>query len=155
MAVTSLWHIRGSLKTLIDYVENPEKTVPKGTEDFFQVFDYIRRSDKTQGEYVTAINCMKNIALQQMILTKQQYRKSDKYIAWHGYQSFQIGEVDPDTAHRIGVRLAQEMWGDRFQIVVTTHLDKGHIHNHFAFNSVSFLDGRKYNYSKSEQKRLR
>lgn len=155
MAVTSLWHIKGSLKTLIDYVENPEKTAPRGTEDFFQVFDYVRRPDKTHEEYVTAINCMKSIALQQMILTKQQYRKSDKYIAWHGYQSFKVGEVDPDTAHKIGIKLAKEMWGDKFQIVVTTHLDRDHIHNHFAFNSVSFLDGRKYNYSKTEQKRLR
>ena len=53
------------------------------------------------------------------------------------------------------MKLANEMWGDRFQVVVTTHLDKDHIHNHFAFNSVSFRDGGKYNYSKKEQKRLR
>lgn len=155
MAVTSLWHIQGSLKDLISYVENPEKTVPKGTEDFFNVFSYMQRSDKTKDQYVTAINCLKDTAMQQMILTKQRFGKKDKYIAWHGYQSFQIGEVTPDTAHEIGVKLAKEMWGDQFQIVVTTHLDKEHIHNHFAFNSVSFRDGRKYNYSKSEQQRLR
>jgi len=53
------------------------------------------------------------------------------------------------------MKLANEMWGDRFQVVVTTHLDKDHIHNHFAFNSVSFRDGGKYNYSKKEQQRLR
>ena len=155
MATTSLWHIKGRLSDLIDYVENPEKTVPKGTEDFFNVFDYVRREDKTKDQYVTAINCIEEIALQQMILTKQQYGKTDGYIAWHGYQSFQIGEVAPEIAHEIGVKLAREMWGDRFQIVVTTHLDKDHIHNHFAFNSVSFKDGGKYNYSKKELQRLR
>lgn len=53
------------------------------------------------------------------------------------------------------MKLANGLWGDRFQVVVTTHLDKDHIHNHFAFNSVSFRDGGKYNYSKKEQQRLR
>lgn len=155
MAVTSLWHIEGRLKDLIDYVENPDKTVPKGTEDFFNVFSYVQNPVKTEnGEYVSAVNCLKETALQQMILTKKRYGKNDKYIAWHGYQSFKIGEVTPETAHEIGVKLAKEMWS-KYQIVVTTHLDKDHIHNHFAFNSVSFLDGKKYNYSKAEQQRLR
>ena len=156
MAVTSLWHIKGNLKDLIDYVENPDKTVPKGTEDFFNVFSYVQNPAKTEkGEYVSAVNCLKETALQQMILTKKRYGKDDKYIAWHGYQSFQIGEVSPETAHEIGVKVAREMWGDKYQIVVTTHLDKDHIHNHFAFNSVSFLDGKKYNYSNTERQRLR
>ena len=156
MAVSSLWHIKGNLKDLIDYVENPDKTVPKGTEDFFNVFSYVQNPAKTEkGEYVSAVNCLKETALQQMILTKKRYGKDDKYIAWHGYQSFQIGEVSPETAHEIGVKVAREMWGDKYQIVVTTHLDKDHIHNHFAFNSVSFLDGKKYNYSNTERQRLR
>ena len=156
MATTSLWHIKGRLSDLIAYVENPEKTVPKGTEDFFNVFSYIQNPQKTEnGSYVTAINCLKQTALQQMILTKQRYGKEDNYIAWHGYQSFKPGEVTPERCHEIGVKLAQEMWGDRFQVIVTTHLDKGHLHNHFCFNSVSFKDGKKYNYSKAEQQRLR
>ena len=104
---------------------------------------------------MTAINCLKEIALQQMILTKKRYGKNDQYIAWHGYQSFSVDEIEPELAHEIGVKLAREMWGDRFQILVTTHLDKDHIHNHFCFNSVSFRDGKKYNYSKSEIQRLR
>ena len=156
MAVTSLWHIKGNLKDLIDYVENPDKTVPKGTEDFFNVFSYVQNPAKTEkSEYVSAVNCLKETALQQMILAKKRYGKDDKYIAWHGYQSFKIGEVSPETAHEIGVKLARKMWGDKYQIVVTTHLDKDHIHNHFAFNSVSFLDGKKYNYSNTERQRLR
>lgn len=154
MAVTSLWHIKGRLGDLIDYVENPEKTVPKGTEDFFNVFSYIQNPQKTADSFVTAVNCLKQTALRQMILTKQRYGKEDKYIAWHGYQSFKQGEVSPELCHEIGVKLAREMWGNRFQIIVTTHLDKGHLHNHFCFNSVSFKDGKKYNYSKAEQHRL-
>ena len=86
-----------------------------------------------------------------MILTKKRYGKTDCYIAWHGYQSFKPEEVTPQLAHEIGVKLAKEMWGDRFEIIVTTHLDKEHIHCHFCFNSVSFRDGGKYNYSKIEQ----
>ena len=64
-------------------------------------------------------------------------------------------EVTPKQCHEIGLKLAREMWGDNYQIIVATHLDRGHLHNHFCFNSVSYLDGKKYNYSKSEQKRLR
>lgn len=138
-------------------MENPEKTVSNNSmQDFFQTFSYVKNPQKTgNGEYVSAINCLKEIALQQMILTKQQYQKADGYIAWHGYQSFRPGEVSPELCHEIGLKLAREMWGDKYQIIVTTHLDKEHLHNHFCFNSVSFLDGKKYNYSKSEQKRLR
>ena len=153
MATTSLWHIEGRLKDLIDYVENPEKTKAKAPElqDLYNVFSYVQRPEATQkGEYVTALNCLKETALRQMILTKRHYGKTDGYIAWHGYQSFKPEEVTPQLAHEIGVKLAKEMWGDRFEIIVTTHLDKEHIHCHFCFNSVSFRDGGKYNYSKAE-----
>ena len=90
-----------------------------------------------------------------MILTKKQYGKENGYIAWHGYQSFKPGEVKPEQAHQIGLKLAKEMWGEQYQIIVTTHLDKDLMHNHFCFNFVSFLDGKKYNYSKTEQRKLR
>lgn len=129
MATTSLWHIKGRLKDLIDYVENPEKTKAKAPElqDLYNVFSYVQRPEATQeGEYVTAINCLKETALRQMILTKKRYGKTDGYIAWHGYQSFKPEEVTPQLAHEIGVKLAKEMWGDRFEIIVTTHLDKEH-----------------------------
>ena len=157
MATTFLWHIEGRLKDLIDYVENPEKTASKIPElqDLYNVFTYVQRPEATQeGEYVTALNCLKETALRQMILTKKRYGKTDGYIAWHGYQSFKPEEVTPQLAHEIGVKLAKEMWGDRFEIIVTTHLDKEHLHCHFCFNSVSFRDGGKYNYSKAERKRM-
>lgn len=157
MATTSLWHIKGRLKDLIDYVESPEKTASKMPElqDLYNVFSYVQRPEATQeGEYVTAINCLKETALRQMILTKKRYGKTDGYIAWHGYQSFKPEDVTPQLAHEIGVKLAKEMWGGRFEILVTTHLDKGHLHCHLCFNSVSFRDGGKYNYSKAERKRM-
>lgn len=157
MATTSLWHIKGKLRDLIEYVENPNKTnLDDSLQDFVNVFSYDTNPNKTNNkEFVTTINCLKEIALQQMIMTKQQFNKSDKYIAWHGYQSFKPDEVTPELCHEIGVKLAKQMWGDRFQVIVSTHLDKDHLHNHFCFNSVSFLDGKKYNYSKSEMQRLR
>ncbi len=157
MATTSLWHIKRKLRDLIEYVENPDKTnLDDSLQDFVNVFSYDTNPNKTNNkEFVTAINCLKEIALQQMIMTKQQFNKSDKYIAWHGYQSFKPDEVTPELCHEIGVKLAKQMWGDRFQVIVSTHLDKDHLHNHFCFNSVSFLDGKKYNYSKSEMQRLR
>jgi len=158
MATTSLWHIEGKLKDLIAYVENPEKTRADNPslQPLWDIFSYVSRPEATeQGEFVSSINCLKEIALQQMILTKRQYGKENGYIAWHGYQSFKPDEVTPEQAHQIGLQTAKEMWGDRYQIIVTTHLDKDHLHNHFCFNSVSFLDGKKYNYSKTEQRKLR
>lgn len=157
MATTSLWHIKGQLSDLIDYVENPEKTkLTSDMKNFVNVFSYDINPNKTNNQqFVTAINCKKEIALEQMILTKKQFNKEDKYIAWHGYQSFKPDEVTPEICHEIGVKLAKQMWADRFQVIVSTHLDKEHLHNHFCFNSVSFLDGKKYNYSKPEMQRLR
>lgn len=158
MATTSLWHIEGRLKDLIAYVENPEKTVANNSalQPLWEIMSYVSRPEATeQGEYVSTINCLKEIALQQMILTKKQYGKENGYIAWHGYQSFKPDEVTAKEAHEIGLQTAREMWGDRYQIIVTTHLDKDHLHNHFCFNSVSFIDGGKYDYSKTEQRKLR
>ena len=157
MATTSLWHISGRLTDVINYIENPDKTCAESSElgELFSVIDYVKRDDATsEGEYVTAINCMRETAFEQMIMTKKQFGKTEGYIAWHGYQSFLPGEVTADECHQIGIELAKEMWGDRFQIIVTTHLDKDHLHNHFCFNSVSYRDGKKYDYSKSERRRM-
>ena len=157
MATTKLWHISGRIEDVIDYAENPEKTCPiPDLEDLWNAARYAERPEATAGgQYVTAINCTRETAVKQMILTKQQFRKTDGFIAWHGYQSFKPGEISPELCHKIGVLTAKAMWGDRFQIIVTTHLDKEHLHNHFVFNSVSFIDGKKYNYSKRELHRLR
>lgn len=157
MAVTSLWHIKGDLKDLVNYVENPDKTVPETEElrGLYQILDYVQRPDAVPaGAFVTAINCNADHAVDEMIATKLRFDKTDGYIAWHGYQSFKPGEISAADCHALGVAFAKEMWGDRFQIIVTTHLDRDHLHNHFCFNSVSFKDGKKYDYRKSERVRM-
>ena len=157
MAVTSLWHVKGSIKDVIDYIENPEKTVPnQEMQDFFDVFSYVKNPSKTnEGEYVSAVNCLKETALQQMILTKKQYQKDRRVYRMARLPELQARRGNARTVPRNRIETGKEMWGDKYQIIVATHLDKGHLHNHFCFNSVSYLDGQKYNYSKSEQKRLR
>ena len=109
------------------------------------VIDYAEDGAKTHNKvYVSGINLSPNIARDQMVMTKLQFGKTDKILAYHGYQSFLPGEVTPDMAHEIGIKLAERLWGDRFQVLVTTHLDHEHIHNHFCLNSVSFVDGKKF-----------
>ena len=99
--------------------------------------------------FVTGVNCDSDNAIKEMIDVKKKFNKykstlRNKSVAFHAVQSFAEGEVTPKIAHEIGVKLAEEMWGDRFQIVVTTHLNTENIHNHFVVNSVSFVDGKKY-----------
>ena len=150
MATTRIWSISGRLDYVINYVQNPEKTDgAKYTSSELQalqdVIDYTENPSKTEERlYVTGINVSPDIARDQMVMTKLQYGKMDKILAYHGYQSFLPGEVTPDLAHEIGVELAKRLWGDRFQVLVTTHLDKEHLHNHFCLNSVSFTDGYKF-----------
>lgn len=135
MATTSIWPVKGRLDHLVNYILNPEKTE-------WQL-------------YATGINCTTGSAVAEMNATKQLYGKVGGTVAFHAYQSFDPGEVTPETAHEIGTRLARELWGDRYQIVVTTHLDKGHVHNHFAVNSVSFADGKRFHCDAREYRRLR
>ena len=70
-----------------------------------------------------------------MLFIKKQFRKEDGRLAYHGYISFAPGESTPKIALEIGLQLAREMWGDKYQIVVSTHLDCEHLHCHFAVNS--------------------
>lgn len=150
MAATRIWSIKGRLDSVINYVTNPEKTDGSRYTDtelqaLADVIDYAENEAKTHNKvYVSGINLSPNIARDQMVMTKLQFGKTDKILAYHGYQSFLPGEVTPDQAHEIGVELANRLWGDRFQILVTTHLDKEHLHNHFCLNSVSFVDGKKF-----------
>jgi hypothetical protein len=93
--------------------------------------------------YVTGLDCTPTGARRQMMATKARFDKGGGVVALHGYQSFAPGEATPDVAHEIGVKLAQRLWGGRFEVIVATHLDRGHIHNHVVVNTVSFVDGRK------------
>jgi hypothetical protein len=85
--------------------------------------------------------------------TKRLWKRPGGIVAYHGYQSFAENEVDAKTAHDIGVELAKRLWGKRFQVVVTTHCNTGHYHNHFALNSISYTDGKRY-YDNKETYRL-
>lgn len=151
MATTSLWKVSGSLKKVLDYAENPDKTSLKN------VIDYASDATKTDDElFVTGINCEVERAYEMMSETKRQFGKKDKVVAYHGYQSFKDGEVTPEECHAIGVETAKRLWGDRYEIIVTTHLNtKTHLHNHFVFNSVSFVDGEKFRYKTADILALR
>lgn len=150
MATTSIWPINGSISHVLIYVGNPDKTTQTAFTDndlqaLKDVMDYAVQPSKTeQQRFVSGINCLPEIARQQMIITKHRFGKVDGRTAYHAYQSFKPGETTPQTAHQIGVQFAQQLWGDRFQVVVATHIDKAHVHNHFVINSVSFLDGKKF-----------
>ena len=150
MAATRIWSIKGRLDSVINYVTNPEKTDGSRYTDtelqaLTDVIDYAEDGAKTHNKvYVSGINLSPDIARDQMVMTKLQFGKTDKILAYHSYQSFLPGEVTPNIAHEIGIKLAERLWGDRFQVLVTTHLDHEHIHNHFCLNSVSFVDGKKF-----------
>lgn len=151
MATTSLWKVSGSLKKVLDYAENPDKTSLKN------VIDYASDKEKTDNElFVTGINCDVENAYELMTETKRHFGKKDKVVAYHGYQSFKDGEVTPEECHAIGVETAKRLWGDRYEVIVTTHLNtKTHLHNHFVFNSVSFVDGEKFRYKTADILALR
>ena len=167
MATTSIWSVKGWLGKLVIYVENPNKTTnpqyyekaeltEKQAQTLLDVIDYAADPSKTDSaihdeniethqQFVTGINCLPATARDEMQAVKRRFGKEDGVIAYHGYQSFAPGEADPKTAHEIGIRLAKEFWGEKYQVVVATHLDKeNHLHNHFLVNTVSFVDGIRY-----------
>lgn len=165
MAVTSIWRVKGWLGKVVVYIENPDKTTNpayyekadmsdrerQGLED---VIAYAVNSEKTQQadpeeeimqRFVSGVNCFPATARTEMMAVKKRFGKEDGTVAYHGYQSFAPGEATPEIAHQIGVELAKRLWGDRYQVVVATHLDKeNHLHNHFVLNTVSFTDGIKF-----------
>lgn len=165
MAVTSIWRVNGWLGKLVIYVENPEKTdnpsyVPQSTAGgktggLEDVIQYAMNSSKTQKadeeqaevlrNFVSGINCHPATAREEMLAVKKRFGKETGTVAYHGYQSFAPGEATPEMAHEIGIKLAQRLWGDQYQVVVATHLDReSHLHNHFVVNTVSFRNGIKY-----------
>lgn len=150
MATTSLWEVHQRLDKVIKYTTNIEKTKNQEyAEGLYQslhnVVEYVKSDFKTEKQYyVTGVNCNEETALQDMIFTKGRFGKTRGILAYHGFQSFAEGEVTPEQAHEIGVKLAEELWGDKFEVIVSTHVNTNHIHNHYVLNSVSFVDGKKY-----------
>lgn len=149
MAVSKLWSVTAKLGQVIDYATNPEKTaVNIYTEQQYQaladVLQYAKSEEKTEMEfYADGINCNPLTAREQFVSVKQAYGKEDGIQAYHGYLSFKEENISPELAQKIGMEFANEVWGKRFQVVVTTHLNTTHLHCHYVINSVSFVDGKR------------
>ena len=128
MAVTKIKAIRGTLNKALAYIMNPEKTDDKmlissygcATETAAQEFEWTRK------------------------IAEQQGMNPVKIIARHVIQSFDVGEVSPELAHEIGKQFADEILAGKYEYVLTTHIDKDHVHNHLIFNAVDFVDHHAY-----------
>ena len=124
-------HFHGKhLKRSLDYVMNPEKT--------------------QDGRLVGAINCQADAAFEQMKETKRKFGKVDKRQGYHIILSFKENEVNPDTAFEITQRFVEEYLGKSYEVVYVVHDNTEHVHSHIVFNSVSFVDGKKYRYEKGD-----
>ena len=128
MAVTKIKAIRGTLSKAIAYILNPEKTDEKllvssygcASETAAREFEWTRR------------------------IAEQKGMNPVRIIARHVIQSFEIGEVTPELAHEIGKQFADEILRGKYEYVLTTHIDKDHVHNHLIFNAVDFVDYHAY-----------
>lgn len=157
MATTKIWPIKENLKYLVKYIANKKKTeIPVVMDEVLQeCLSYACDGSKTEERrFVTALNCSLDTAYEEMIATKRLYKKEDSIQGYHAVQSFVEGEVTAEQAHFIGVEMANELWGDRFEVVIATHLNTNHYHNHFVLNSVSFADGKRYYDCKSSYRKL-
>lgn len=144
------------LSDVIAYAVNEEKTRQQGKAGKSEERGIDDESEKVMEQYVSGVNCAPTTARSEMMAVKKRYGKDKGIMAFHGYQSFAPGECTPAMAHEIGVKLAEELWGSRFQVIVATHLDKAHhLHNHFVVNSVSFADGLRYHRSNQDYRDMR
>lgn len=135
MAITKYKVIKKNLDAVINYAMNGEKT--------------------ENGILVSAINCLPQTAYSQMMLTKKAFHKEDGRLGYHIIQSFNGNEISPNKCNKIGIELAKQLWGDKYQVIVCTHTNKKNVHNHIILNSVSFIDGSKYHNSNVEIALLR
>ena len=145
MAISKIWDIKTDLSCAINYITKDEKVNEDTYIELHNELNYISQDYKTEEKlYVSGINCNPNTAKKEFIKTKKRFNKLGGITAFHAVQSFEEQDISPEEAHEVGLELAREFWGNRFQVVIATHLDKKHLHNHFLINSVSFVDGYKY-----------
>lgn len=130
MAIIKFKNIKSNFQTVINYGKNGYKT--------------------EHGILVSSINCAVPTAYEEMALTKKFFHKEDKTLGYHIIQSFNGFELSPEKANQIGKQLVEEMWGDKYQVVICTHINKENVHNHIILNSVSFVDGKKYHNGKED-----
>ena len=128
MAVTKTHPIKSTLKAAIDYICNP---------------------DKTDGRLlVSSFGCTAETADIEFAWTRRHAIDKGTNLGRHLIQAFEPGEVTPEEAHRIGMELAREVLGGKYEFVLTTHIDRDHVHNHLIFNAVSFQDHKHYHSNK-------
>ena len=128
MAVTKTHPIKSTLKAAIDYICNP---------------------DKTDGKLLVAsFGCAADTADIEFEWTRRHSIDKGTHLGRHLIQAFELGEVSAEKAHEIGMQLAKEILGGKYEFVLVTHIDKGHIHNHLIFNAVSFTDHKHYHSNK-------
>ena len=141
MAYTSVIPVR-RLDRAVKYVMNKEKTTAVSLQD---ALDYAANRDKTeQSCFESSYACTLETAFADMRQTKEQWNKPGGVQGYHLVQSFAADEVTPELAHRIAKELADRVLGGRYEYVIGTHLNTGHIHSHIVWNSVSCVDGKKY-----------
>ena len=141
MAYTSVIPVR-RLDRAVKYVMNKEKTTAVSLQD---ALDYAANRDKTeQSCFESSYACTLETAFADMRQTKEQWHKPGGVQGYHLVQSFAAGEVTPELAHQIVKELADRVLGGRYEYVIGTHLNTGHIHSHIVWNSVSCVNGKKY-----------
>lgn len=143
MAITKIYAIRNRLDKRVSYAINEEKTNLDG------MIEYAVNPNKTEQRLFQSTLYCENIetAFDEMMNTKKEFGKLGGVLGYHFIQSFKPGEVTPEQAHQYGIEFAHRVFNDRFEVVIGTHLDKSHLHNHIVINSVSFRDGKKYHSS--------
>lgn len=178
MATTKLKDVQ-SIKKVIEYICKPNKTTFVGnvkpisktinSTDYFSgdfstpelVEDLLNKNeDYRSWRLITPINCLgttEDELIKNFYSVKKEFYidPNEKRPAYHGVQSFKGYEVDPIVCHDIGYDFAMRMWGDKYQVVVATHVNTENVHNHFVVNPTSFIDGKKYRNSKDDIRRMR
>ena len=162
MATTKIWDVRAHASKLLAYVANKNKTTMEFENKSFDESEKLAAEilglpyghfATEEKKFVSGINCTPENAKEIMLSLLEDTDSSDIQ-AYHGYQSFKPGEVTPDVAHAIGVQLANELWGEDFPVIVATHIDKGHVHNHFCLSATGF-SGKRYHDCKATYKLMR
>lgn len=156
MAIIKVFAVRKQLKKTVNYITDSEKT----DSDLAKKIDYALNPAKmaTNAEqflYESVINLPDvSSAYERMQATKERFGKTSGVLGYHIIQSFKPGEITADQCHELGRKLAGEMFGAGFEIVIGTHLNKEHLHSHIVVNSVSFIDGKKLRFNKQSYREL-
>ncbi|HEN9959590.1 TPA: relaxase/mobilization nuclease domain-containing protein [Streptococcus agalactiae] len=135
MAITKIHPIKSTLNLAIDYITNEEKTDEK--------------------ILVSTQNCFASTAHTSFLKTREDNKVSGSVLARHLIQSFLPGEATPEMAHQIGLELCKKILKDEYEFVLSTHIDKGHIHNHIIFNNVNMVTGKCYQSNKRSYHQIR